>query len=616
MSRLVASRVDRKSGGRPDAVGRWWTRLATLCLATSSAVVAQDPSPYRGLWVGQVTLGHVNEVSIPLDENNVPVSPDPNVPTPTADAAQIRLILHVDGTGRVRLLRDVAVLARVPVGSSSEAPVNLQKDSSALTYRGAAISRASDIALVTDERLYGEFPPQPALRIASAVFDFGEGRATEAVQAVADAAAAAAAASVAAGADEATARAAGKAAATVVTANAPVTTAFRQFLGTNLNATAVNVLAGPQPAATTKAAALRADALVIQGLSFFHDARSVEMVDAIVAAVAAAGADGGARTNAAQNTAAGFEDGGDEYSRFLAGKVVGDMIAGAADAAATAAIISNATPASLTTAVNGNAAVRAARAQAVTLDTDSAYADSRARDAVEVVIAAVLGSASAALPADAGTDAQIRTAAEEAGRTALAEGVARYAGPSDPPSADYDTFVKGTAFSGSPEVAATAAAAAAWLKRAEDPLMTQAQLETVARDAAIDALRGAESNAFGEAALAARRDLPLVGGFGPGLGDARFTYDIKTGDLPPLGSPALLGTIFCRPVIPRIPSATVAIPTTDSATTSPGSCAWTLILGPVGTWIGPGTVWTGSPAFTGRRSAVCTSPSDPTRTSA
>ena len=543
MSRLVASRVDRKSGGRPDAVGRWWTRLATLCLATSSAVVAQDPSPYRGLWVGQVTLGHVNEVSIPLDENNVPVSPDPNVPTPTADAAQIRLILHVDGTGRVRLLRDVAVLARVPVGSSSEAPVNLQKDP------GAHVSRSCDLAgkrhRSRDRRAVIRGIPATARsshckcrvrfwrgqgngggpgrrrcgRRGGRGFGRGgrrrgdcprrrEGRRNRC--------------------DRERARHHG------------VSPVPRH----ESNATAVNVLAGPQPAATTKAAALRADALVIQGLSFFHDARSVEMVDAIVAAVAAAGADGGARTNAAQNTAAGFEDGGDEYSRFLAGKVVGDMIAGAADAAATAAIISNATPASLTTAVNGNAAVRAARAQAVTLDTDSAYADSRARDAVEVVIAAVLGSASAALPADAGTDAQIRTAAEEAGRTALAEGVARYAGPSDPPSADYDTFVKGTAFSGSPEVAATAAAAAAWLKRAEDPLMTQAQLETVARDAAIDALRGAESNAFGEAALAARRDLPLVGGFGPGLGDARFTYDIKTGDLPPLGSPALLGTIF------------------------------------------------------------------------
>ena len=34
-------------------------------------------SPYRGLWVGEVQLDGVNEVSVPLDANNIPRAPDP-----------------------------------------------------------------------------------------------------------------------------------------------------------------------------------------------------------------------------------------------------------------------------------------------------------------------------------------------------------------------------------------------------------------------------------------------------------------------------------------------------------------------------------------------------------
>ena len=65
-------------------------------------------NPYRGLWVGQVALNRVNEVTIPLDEDNNPIAPDPVVATPTADTAYFRLILHVNGSGQVSLLKDVA----------------------------------------------------------------------------------------------------------------------------------------------------------------------------------------------------------------------------------------------------------------------------------------------------------------------------------------------------------------------------------------------------------------------------------------------------------------------------------------------------------------------------
>ena len=42
-----------------------------------------------GSGVGEVLLNKVAEVSVPLDENNVPRAPDPKVPTATADLASL-----------------------------------------------------------------------------------------------------------------------------------------------------------------------------------------------------------------------------------------------------------------------------------------------------------------------------------------------------------------------------------------------------------------------------------------------------------------------------------------------------------------------------------------------
>ena len=148
--------------------GKWLgLGLATAISLAPLSGAGQAANPYRGLWVGQVTLTHANEVSVPLDKNNIPIAPDPKVPTPAHDPATLRLILHVSGAGQVGLLKDVAILNR-------NGPTNL-------------VNSESDIALVTDETLYGAFPPQPAQRIASAVFDFGDSKTTEAVDAMVDA---------------------------------------------------------------------------------------------------------------------------------------------------------------------------------------------------------------------------------------------------------------------------------------------------------------------------------------------------------------------------------------------------------------------------------------------
>ena len=57
-------------------------------------------------------LTKVNETVVGINAANQVAAPDPSVTTPTADKASLRLILHVDGGGQVRLLKSVAVFNR------------------------------------------------------------------------------------------------------------------------------------------------------------------------------------------------------------------------------------------------------------------------------------------------------------------------------------------------------------------------------------------------------------------------------------------------------------------------------------------------------------------------
>ncbi len=132
----------------------------------SAVALEAAPHPSRGLWVGEVTLTNVNEVSVAVNAQNVVVAPDPNVPTPTADAAHLRLILHVDADGQVRLLRSVAVINQ----STNDTP---------------------NPALVTDESLYPN-SRGIARRISAVAFDFGEFKAYLALSNVAQVVASAA----------------------------------------------------------------------------------------------------------------------------------------------------------------------------------------------------------------------------------------------------------------------------------------------------------------------------------------------------------------------------------------------------------------------------------------
>ena len=133
----------------------WSLRSLRLCgeflallLFLLSPFSLDAASASRGLWVGEVVLNNVNEVTSAVNAQNVMVSPNPTNTTPTASAAHLRLILHVDAGGQVRLLNSVAVINK----SSNSEP---------------------NIALLTDPTLYPNFPGV-AKRFSAAAFDFGD----------------------------------------------------------------------------------------------------------------------------------------------------------------------------------------------------------------------------------------------------------------------------------------------------------------------------------------------------------------------------------------------------------------------------------------------------------
>jgi hypothetical protein len=288
--------------------------LLACALWTAATATSSAESPYRGLWVGEVALGKVNEVTVPLDAQNVPRAPDPNTPTPTFDAANFRVIVHVDAMGRASLLKQVAILAR---------KADLQKTE-------------SDMALVTDERLYGSFPAQAASRISSVVFDFGDAKATAAVnQVIERAAAQAVIAAALPGATKASVKAAAQSAATSVISQADAAEAFLNFLQTSLNAAKVREVAN----GTTQISSILPAANSLKNGSFYQDTRGIEMLNAIQATLTAmpASATPQQREQAALNTAAAFAETDQGYDRFLASELVGDAITAAAEKAASAA---------------------------------------------------------------------------------------------------------------------------------------------------------------------------------------------------------------------------------------------------------------------------------------
>lgn len=500
---------------------------AVSALLITPAVSAQS-NPMRGLWVGTAKLQAVNEVAVPLDAANVPIAPDPRVPTQTYDTAELRLIIHVNGAGQANLLKDVAVLNREAAG-------------------GGVVE--ADMALVTDPRLYPEFPPQPAMRFASAAFDFGDALTTAALDAIVEDAALRATAfttnTALPLATPAERNAAIDAAAAVIkppldaiAANANVAAGFDAFLD-SFNAAALGAIAADTNAPVI--ATMMADALALQARSFYGDTRAVDMVRSVVDA-AAATSDPAARPAAVNNAAASAADIADEYQRFISGKVFSGMISASAEAGATAAA-GGAAQADILAAMKTTQAAADAT-MAGLLAKVTRYDDTRFSNAINAVLGAMAAAAYAnrMLPAP-----EIRDLAEQAGRTELGAHVARHPLALTAPTLDYNDFIASAAFQGAAAAAARAAADGAVRERAGNALHTGFSVYGAAKAAAATALRGA----YITAARARRTELPLTGTFAPGSGDPRFTASLaQPGDLGPAG---LAGTVIVPADLPTNP---------------------------------------------------------------
>jgi hypothetical protein len=481
--------------------------LMTITAALAPRSARAQASPYRGLWAGSATLQAVNEVSVPLDADNVPVAPDPAVPTPAFDQAHLRLLLHVNGAGQVYLLKQVAILNR----KAGDEVASL-----------AANASETDLALVTDPRVYPEFPPQPAVRLASAVFDFGDAYATQALDALVAEAARRAAAYVADPArsvdtpaqqvqvrDDAVASL--LPALTQMAAHADVAQSYSQFLDEVVASNFPGrIVLDPEDAIVSNFLA-RASALQAQA-AFYGDTRAGDFVQTVVAAVQEAAPD--ERQAVAHNIAAAFADVANTAQRFISGKLFGDMMQAAAQAAAPAAQAPDATAASVLAALRATPEATEAIAEALRVKQQS-FEDTRAQDAVDAVLAAM---ASAAFAQAEQTAEFIGLQAEQAGRAELGERVARYPLPPATPTLDYNALVQSAAFGQAAQQAATAAAAAAVEERATDPLFTEVTLRSAALPAAANAL----DTLYATAARAMRTELFMSGRFGPpaaGAGD-------------------------------------------------------------------------------------------------
>ncbi|HMP72002.1 MAG TPA: hypothetical protein PKE55_01955 [Kiritimatiellia bacterium] len=503
-------------------------RLAAMAVALAgplNSVSLGQASPYRGLWVGSASLVAVNEVPVPLDANNVPIAPNPRVPTATFDNLDIRLILHVNGAGQAFLLKDVAILNRVH-GANSPASLTLATE--------------NDLALVTDPRLYSVFPPQPAARYASAVFDFGDAKATEALDAIVDSAVLQATAyatnaslNVSTPAALLQARTAGVTAITpsleTIAENANVSEGFNQFLQQFTSLALAAIIADTSDPVV---ATLTASAVALRDASFYGDTRALDMINGVVEAID--DADPADRSQAGHFTASSYADVQNLHQRFISGRSFGDLISAAAQVAATASQVPGATAASIESEMRATPEATVALTESLQARVQM-YDDFRSSQAIDTVLAAM---AEAAFDNAELAGFEITLISEQVGRAALAEEVARYPIPVDAPTVDYNQFVTSPAFAGAPAKAAFAAVDAALRERADNVLFTVLSVSSAARIAAVNALQAE----YAAAARAMRTELPLAGVFAPGSGDTRFVAALPAPT--DLGAPGLTGRIY------------------------------------------------------------------------
>ncbi|MCL1919541.1 MAG: hypothetical protein FWG50_00460 [Kiritimatiellaeota bacterium] len=503
--------------------------LVMMMAAATGAAAMAEVSPYAGLWVGSVGLTTVNEVSIPLDADNVPRAPDPLKPTVTGSRADLRLIIHVDAAGRASLLKDVAVVNRNPSGDASATIADI----------AAAGSDEFALSLVTDPALYAEYPMQKATRISSVAFDFGDAQATLVLDALVGRVVGAAVDVVSGKPASAIDTAAKRnqiiediVAAAQGMAMPPdnVASTYQAFLDSVKDAVPA-IASSPSPSAGAAALWMNTANILFNGSSF-GDTRAQDLVRAVQAAgMANGGAD-------AWNAASGFADTSATVTRLLVGKAVGDALAGAAQHAAN-------TPGATAGGLKG--LDTSADAVAAALASKWHDNDTRATGALDAMFAAIAATAADGHAAGDLIALEIQEQAYAAGAAALTAALAQYPAPRNAPTDGYTAFVTSADYAAVPEKAARAAAAAALTERVENPLTYTLTLPSVAKAAAMNALQAT----YAAAARAKLNELPLAGVFALGEGDPRFAVDVETGDM--LGAAGLTGRLLLPANFPTNP---------------------------------------------------------------
>ena len=118
-----------------------------------------DPNPLRGLWVGSVGVKAVNEVN----------SANPTNVTPVPTEFPLRILLHVDGSGQARFLKEVIQMWRDGTYTNDATGAKV-------------VDKPGEYVFLTDDRLIGQFKGATlrdgtpvGRRLSTAGFDFDGG---------------------------------------------------------------------------------------------------------------------------------------------------------------------------------------------------------------------------------------------------------------------------------------------------------------------------------------------------------------------------------------------------------------------------------------------------------
>lgn len=162
--------------------------LAALCL--SDPLAAQPAAPYAGLWVGTVSVDKVSQSQFitGTTPNPCPTPPTPCAPTqgtsttpvPVGREFTFRLILHIDASGTVRLLKDVIQMYKPAVGATPGRYV-LVTDASLIPAFSGTTERDGDLVAKRVSSAAIDFPataPDYALTMSGGVTTPGTGSAS------------------------------------------------------------------------------------------------------------------------------------------------------------------------------------------------------------------------------------------------------------------------------------------------------------------------------------------------------------------------------------------------------------------------------------------------------